>query len=120
MKPPHKPQYNRINALSQANLIKLLLEGTYTCAELAEQTGLHYVTVLHYTRALRKVGAAHICAWDKDARGRDLIKIYKLGEGKDAKRQKLTACERQARVRAKKRALRMNQMLFGSSSVEVA
>lgn len=93
----------KINAYHQANLIKLLLEGTYSCAELAEETGLHYVTVLEYTRELHRAKAAHICMWEKDNRGRDLTKIYKLGEGRDAKRSRMTPAQRQQRLRDKKK-----------------
>jgi predicted ArsR family transcriptional regulator len=101
----------KINAYHQARLIKLLLEGTYSCAELAEETGLHYVTVLEYTRELHRAKAAHICMWEKDSRGRDLIKIYKLGEGRDARRSKMTAAERQQRLRDKRKALEMIGMM---------
>ena len=92
----------KINAITQAQLIKLLLEGTYSCAELAEMTGLHYVTVLQYTRELHRAGAAHICMWDKDGRGRDLTKNYKLGAGKDVKRPRMTGAEKQRKYKAKK------------------
>lgn len=97
----------KINAICQAQLIKLLFDGVYTCHELAEQTGLHYVTVLHYTRELHAAGAAYICAWEKDGRGRDVIKIYKIGEGRDAKRKKMTPAERQAKSRANRFNLEM-------------
>jgi predicted ArsR family transcriptional regulator len=93
----------KINALTQAHLIKLLLDGDRTCQELAEETGLHYVTVLQYTRELHRAGAAHITRYDKDVRGRDMIKVYKLGKGKDAKREKKTACERQTQYRSRRR-----------------
>ena len=92
----------KMNALAQAQLIKLLLDGDMSCAELAEETGLHYVTVLQYCRELHRAGAAHICRWEKDCRGRDVIKIYKLGLGRDAKRARLTSAERQARVRGRR------------------
>jgi predicted ArsR family transcriptional regulator len=92
----------KINALTQAQLIKAMLDGVYTCRELAEETGLHYVTVLQYTRELHAAGAAHICAWEKDGRGRDVIKIYKIGEGRDVRRKKMTPAERQAKSRANK------------------
>lgn len=101
----------KINALSQARLIEAMLDGTYTCHELADITGLHYVTVLQYTRELHRVNAAHICAWEKDARGRDIIKIYKIGRGKDAKREKLTGAQRQARTRAKRKTLELTRMI---------
>lgn len=108
----------KINAISQARLIALMLEGIYTCRELAEETGLHYVTVLQYTRELRRAGAAHIARWEKDERGRDNLKIYQIGQGRDARRQRLTAAQRQARCRAKKklRALSDPFNLAGAST----
>lgn len=105
----------KINAITQAQLIKLLLEGIYTCQQLADETGLHYVTVLQYTRELHRFGAAHISSWEKDSRGRDILKVYKLGEGKDAKRQRMTAAQRQARTRDKKRASAMVQVMGGAA-----
>lgn len=101
----------KINAITQAQLIKLLLEGTYTCQELANETGLHYVTVLQYTRELHRAGAAHISGWEKDPRGRDLAKIYKLGEGNDKRRQKKTQAERQIAYRAKKKQIKIMELI---------
>ena len=97
----------KMSAITQAHLIKLLFDGDRTCQELADETGLHYVTVLQYTRELYKVGAAHICRWEKDARDRDNLKIYKLGKGRDAKREKLTAAQRQERVRKRKQMAKL-------------
>jgi hypothetical protein len=101
----------KVGALTYAQLIKHMFEGIYNCRELAEITGLHYVTVLQYTRELHAAGAAHICSWEKDCRGRDVIKIYKLGEGRDAKRQKLSGAVRQARTRAKRQHLELVQRM---------
>jgi len=105
----------KINALLQAKLIKLLMEGTYSCAELADMTGLHYVTVLQYTRELHEAGAARICMWVKDERGRDLIKVYKLGEGNDKKRHRMTDAQRQARYREKMKQKRMQKVMAGKA-----
>lgn len=110
-----KRTIRKINAIAQAQLIKLLLEGVYTCEQLAEETGLHYVTVLQYTRELHRFGAAHISTWEKDSRGRDIIKVYKLGAGKDAKREKLTGAERQARTREKRKAQEMAKVMAGTA-----
>lgn len=111
-----KRTIRKINAIAQAQLIKLLLEGIYTCQQLADETGLHYVTVLQYTRELHRFGAAHISHWEKDSRGRDVLKVYKLGNGKDAKRQKLSGAERQARTRQKRKAVELTQVLAGSAA----
>jgi hypothetical protein len=105
----------RINAFTQGKLIEMMLDGTMTCAELAEETGLHYVTVLMYTRELHRAKAAHICGWEKDSRGRDVIKIYKIGRGKDAKREKLTSAQRQARTREKRKTLQEAMVMAGAA-----
>jgi predicted ArsR family transcriptional regulator len=108
----------KVNAMCQAQLVKLLLDGTHTCYELAEATGLHYVTVLHYCRELHKAGAAHIAMWEKDSRGRDLLKVYKLGAGKDAKRSKMSSAERQQKYRDKKKHAQMVQVTTGNGEYE--
>ena len=105
----------KINAFTQAKLIEAMLDGVYNCQELAEITGLHYVTVLHYTRELHRAKAAHISGWDKDSRGRDVVKIYRIGRGKDAKREKLTGAQRQARTREKKKAQEVAKIMIGMS-----
>jgi hypothetical protein len=104
----------KLNAFTQAKLIKLLLDNDLNCQELAEESGLHYVTVLLYTRELHRAGAAHITRWEKDIRGRDIIKIYKLGHGKDAKREKLTDAERQARTREKRKTIQLARVMGGA------
>lgn len=101
----------KVNAMSQAHLIKLLLNGQHTCYELAQETGLHYVTVLQYTRELHRAKAAHICRWDKDTRGRDMLKVYKLGTARDAKRSRMTSAERQRVCRERARAAEQAAML---------
>jgi hypothetical protein len=108
----------KVNAMSQAQLVKLLLDGTHTCYELAEASGLHYITVLHYCRELHKAGAAHIAMWEKDSRGRDLLKVYKLGAGKDAKRSKMSSAERQQKYRDKKKHAQMVQVTTGNGEYE--
>lgn len=117
MNPPNNKgrRLIKINAITQARLIRLMLDGIYTCAQLAEETGLHYVTVLQYARELHLAGAAHIATWDKDDRGRDALKIYQIGKGRDAKRQTVPAAERQARVRSKRKAAEMSQIQAGKA-----
>lgn len=91
----------KINAISFSKLVAAMLEGEMTKQELSEHTGLHYITVCTYTRELHRAGAAHIARWEKDARGRDAMPIFKIGEGKDAKRARMTPAQRQAAYRAR-------------------
>jgi predicted ArsR family transcriptional regulator len=118
MNPPNNKgkRVIKINSLTQAKLIRLMLDGDLNCEELAEETGLHYVTVLQYARELHRAGAAFIHHWEKDTRGRDVIKVYKIGQGKDAKRQRMTAGERQARVRKRKQMMTAINMTAGPMS----
>lgn len=110
MNPPANATYRRaqikMGAVLYARMVEMMLHGTFSCQEMAEETGLHYVTVLQYTRELHRAGACHIHCWDKDNRGRDVIKIYKIGKSKDAKREKMSKAERSARYKRKMRALR--------------
>lgn len=106
----------KVNAMAYAHLVELMLDGTHSCRELADITGLHYVTVLDYTRAMHRAGAAHICAWEKDKRGRDLIKVYRIGRGRDAKRQRLTAQQRSAKYRAKMKQQRLMEKICSAPS----
>lgn len=85
--------------MSQAQLIKLMMQGTHSVKEMADLTGLHYVTVLNYTKELHKAGVTHISTWRKDTAGRDALKIYKMGSGEDAKKTSMTAGERQRKYR---------------------
>lgn len=110
-----KKRIVKMSAVLQAQIIKLMFDGTYNCTQLAEETGLHYVTVLQYTRELHRAGAAHISSWEKDARGRDVIKVYKLGPGKDAKRERMTQVERMARHREKIKSIKQAQVMGGTA-----
>ena len=101
----------KMGAICYAQMIKLLSEGTYNCREIAGLTGLHYVTVLQYTRELYLADAVHIHMWDKDAQGRDCIKIYKFGQGKDAKRLRMTSKERSSQARSKAKQLQLIQRM---------
>jgi len=88
--------------MSFAHLVKLLLDGTRTAEELAEESGLHKQTVYIYTRQLHKKKAVFIADWEKDRLGRDCKPIFMIGCKPDAKRHRLTQAERAANYRARK------------------
>ena len=52
----------KVGALTYAQLVKHMLHGDMSCHELAEVTGLHYVTVLQYTRELHGAVPALSCS----------------------------------------------------------
>lgn len=114
MPPPKNKRVVKMSAITQAHLVKLLLDGVYTCPELAQETGLHYVTVLQYCRELHRAGAAHICDWGLDSFGRDALKIYKIGAGKDRPRRSLSRAEIAKRYRAKRQARELIHLMAGA------
>jgi len=95
----------RVNQDMYARALKLLLDGPLEAEELVLETGMHRKTANSLLSALYKHKVVHICAWEKDSYGRDCKPVYKLGEGRDKPRQKLTASERQKRYRARKQQL---------------
>lgn len=94
---------SKINHITLLKLVKALEDGTMSCAELAEETGLHYVTVLDFCRTAHRYRMVHIAMWEKDSRGRPMVKIYKWGNGRNAKRESKPGAERSAAYRAKKK-----------------
>jgi hypothetical protein len=69
-----------------AKITRALLDGPCSIRELQVVSGLSINTLHEYMRALRKEQVVHICAWEKDATGRDSLRVFKLGPGKDAPR----------------------------------
>lgn len=102
----------KMGAISYGKMCALMCEGIYSCAEIADMIGLHYTTVLHYTRELHRAGAAHITAWETDVRGRQCVRIYKLGEGVNVKPKKAkTTAQRQETARSKRAHLDLIQRM---------
>lgn len=93
----------KVNCMILCKLIKLLQEGTRSCAELAEETGLHKLTVYQHTKEMHKQGLIHIAAWDNNDYGRPSIRIYMWGEGRDAKRKTVSREEISRRYKERKR-----------------
>ena len=106
---------HKINAMSQAQLIRLLLDDDLTCHELADQTGLGYRTVCEYMLALHKAGAAYIADYRQtgDGWGRDGARIFKLGTGRSDKPKSVqTNCQKSRKLRARLKAQTLQSTVF--------
>jgi DNA-binding transcriptional ArsR family regulator len=104
-------KYRKVSYIVLAQTMKALIEGPVTSHELAEITGIHQITAGEWLRSLRKEGAVHISGWLPDSMDRDVTAVYSIGKGRDKPRRKLTPSERQARYRAKKRRMALDQLL---------
>lgn len=103
----------KIGALTLTNLLKNLMHGDMTCRELAEETGLHYATVLSYTRAMHKGGVLHITRWEECSDGRFKIKIYKFGKSRDAAKPLVPRIEQRKRYKEKLKQRKLLQRMAG-------
>lgn len=107
----------RVSAMTLARFVRMLLDGPQTAREIAAETGLHPVTVARYLREMRRVHAVGICAWEKDSRGRDAIRVYELGRTKrDAPRTRKTEAQVRADYKARLREKRLHRMLAGTTA----
>lgn len=99
----------RLGALSMAKVMRALMDGPCSIQELKVISGLSINTLHEYMRALRKEGVAHIGAWEKDATGRDSLRVYKLGSEKDAPRSKKSKAEVARDCRKRKQDAQLTQ-----------
>jgi DNA-binding transcriptional ArsR family regulator len=106
----------RIGMLTNALLMRHLVEGKMTRQQLADATGLHYITVSRYLHELRKQHILYVASWLRGTEPKAKAQqIFKLGAQPDVpKPAPLTAQERQARTRAKKRRIKQARALTGS------
>lgn len=111
-------KFRKINALTLAKLIAALRIGGMTFDELAEEVGMHPQVISKYCRALHVEGEAFIEFYDEDARGRQQRPCYKLGQGKDAKRRRLSGVERQRTYRANLRKKQEALVIQGVLRIE--
>lgn len=102
----------RVNAVAFAEFIAALSMGGHTFQELAEHTGLHIKTVYAYVKALHKAKQVYIESWVKDRAGRVCVAVYRLGHGKDAKKQRVSRAESCRRWR-ERRTERFNLVALG-------
>lgn len=108
---------HKVNALSFSILVKLLMEGTRTCYELAEETGLHVLTIYDWTREMHRQGIIHICMWEGE--GRASTRIFKFGPGKDAPRPIKERSRIHAEYRSRKKAIQILQRMAGQLEGEM-
>lgn len=108
----------RLGAMSMAKVTRALLEGPCSVRELQTVSGLSSTTLHEYMRALRKEQVVHICAWEKDATGRESLRVFKLGAGKDVPRGKKTKAQVARECRKRKQDAKLFS-LFAEKPVAV-
>ncbi|MGQ0710007.1 MAG: helix-turn-helix domain-containing protein [Rhodoferax sp.] len=103
----------RLGPLSVAKVMRALLDGPCSVLELQQVSGLSTSTLHAYMRALRKERVVHISGWEKDATGRDSLRVFQLGAGRDAARKRKPKALVARECRQRKQEARMLQRVAG-------
>lgn len=108
----------KANKIAYGYVISMLMSGEpCTAKEIASQSGFHRTTVQSILTVWHDMGLIHIVDFEKDKMGRDKAPMYQLGEGKDAQPTPgIGNTEKMRRWRAKKRQMKLNQMLVGDKN----
>jgi biotin operon repressor len=113
MAPPKgKPQV-KLNAALFAMAMEEFMHGPTTAQTIADITGMGQVTVWHLIRALRKRGVVHIDSYEADTQGRQMVRVFALGQGEDAKRPPTKRNELTRAARQRREALANVGTMFG-------
>ena len=97
--PPRTPRRSRMNMLTMAQTLRIVLSGRFTRQEIVDATGIHDVTAMRWVNTMRKLRLIHVADWLPDTLGRDGIAVFELGDAPDKKRRALSGRERARRHR---------------------
>lgn len=99
---PHRRQ--RVTADRAAEMLRLLVVGACSRAQLAEQLSMQPSTVSAWIDALRSQSLVRLCGWENDARGYPTIELFEWAPAlADATKQVRTRAEQMRDWRASKR-----------------
>jgi hypothetical protein len=101
---------NKLNKIAYGHIVKALLLGPCSVVDLAEACGMHERTLYELMNTWEKMHVVFVKAWDPDSRGRDVFPVYALGEGRKARKRKLTPAQRSQRARDKKKLNNLTQL----------
>jgi len=94
---------NKVNQETYALAIKFLINNDATFQQIADETGLHIVTISKLIKTFKKHKLVHVCDWLPDRLGRDATMVIRWGEGKDLKRFRMSSKDRQRLHRESKK-----------------
>lgn len=91
----------RVTAERAAALIRLLVDGACSRAQLAEQLSMQPATVSGWIDAMRAAGLVRLCDWAPDSRGYPTIELFRWAPDEpDAVKQLRTRAEQMREWRA--------------------
>lgn len=85
-----KKRQTRLSRQTFTAVLAELQSGPSTATTLARVSGMSHRYVCLLLRTMRAGGVIHVAGWEKDALGREAVKVWALGYGRDAKRRTKT------------------------------
>jgi DNA-binding transcriptional ArsR family regulator len=96
----------RLGAEKQALMLRKLVAGSASYAELESMSGQSHLTVANWMKAMRQRGLTHVCSWDKDSRGYPTVPRFTWAvDEPDAMRPSIPANVRAKALRDKRKAV---------------
>lgn len=96
----------RLGAEKQALMLRKLVAGSASYAELESMSGQSHLTVANWLKAMRQRGLTHVCSWDKDSRGYPTVPRFAWAvDEPDAMRPSIPANVRAKTLREKRKVV---------------
>lgn len=92
--------------------MKTLKETDLTYKEMCEISGFRIWSLIRYIKKLESEKKVHVCGYYKDSLGRETIKIFRYGKGKDAIKKKLSGAEKQKNYKQRKKLNLLNMRII--------
>jgi hypothetical protein len=107
----------RISWVSNAALLRCLVDGPHTVPELCEETGLSEGVCRGYVRLMNQRKLVYVCAWLPSRQGAPVIRQWRWGPDKpDAPRpRRQTQKQRAARYRERTRRAKLQATMQGTA-----
>lgn len=107
-----------LNAITYSHLMRMLMDGEHTRAELARGTGLHAETVNRYVRQLHRRGVVRISDWHINPVNRNAVPCFTLnveGLADEPKPKPRGKAVIEKEYRARQKAIRVNRLMAGAT-----
>lgn len=96
----------RLGAGKQALMLRKLVNGSASYAELEAMSHQSHLTVANWLKAMRERGLTYVCGWDNDVRGYPTIPRFSWGvDEQDVMRPSIPANVRAKALREKRKAV---------------
>lgn len=107
----------RVNAMYQMAILRALISGPISTADIAKRAGCGEETARKYVGALRDEKLVRVCAWDKASNGAAIIPLMEWNpDVPDVVVRHMTSAERKVAIRAKARKERLAAMAVPPTS----